>query len=162
MIKKFITSCALTIGLAASLCTAPKAQAQQWKVTTLLTNAFITTNGTGLAITSNYTSSASIALTKYQEAFVIVRFKLQSGSSTENTTWNWTTSGDATNWATVAGPQKGSFTIPANGTTQVTFATNLYLGSAGYFYLTNAVGATNAATTNIYVEVYTKPARNGS
>jgi|GEM_PF-4809133 len=134
------------------------ARAQQYgAAATLVGNGVILTNGTSSSVVSNYTSYASLA--KYQEFNLQLQFKL-AGAGNGPVTFNWTTSDDGTNWAN-AGSGTGAITLNANGTAFVNFNTNVYLGSAGYFSITNIAGATNNATTNISATVWTKPRRNG-
>ncbi len=150
--KKIIPALLLTLTLPAA------AFAQQYgAATALVTNNFILTNGTSTAIVSNYNSSASLA--KFQEFNLALQFKLV-GAGNGPVVFTWTTSDDGTNWATT-GPGAGTISLSANGSTFVNFNTNFYLGSAGYFTLTNIAGATNNATTNISAVVWTKPRRNG-
>jgi len=136
----------------------PLAFSQQYSVaSTLISNGVILTNGTSTSIVSNYSSSASLA--KYQEFNLALQFKLVGGGAGP-VTFTWTTSDDGANWATT-GPGTGVITLTANGAAFVNFNTNVYIGSAGYFSITNIAGATNNATTNISAVVWTKPRRNG-
>lgn len=153
--KRFLsilTPALLALGLRTS------AFAQQYGVNaTLLNNNVVLTNGTTSSIVSNYTAHANLA--RYQEFNLALQFKLV-GAGNGPVVFNWTTSDDASNWATT-GPGAGSITLSANGTSFVNFNTNFYIGSAAYFSISSVAGATNNATTNLSAVVWTKPKRNG-
>ncbi|HWD18145.1 MAG TPA: hypothetical protein VHB20_02610 [Verrucomicrobiae bacterium] len=151
-LKTLIPTLLLAAGLQRTAC------GQQYgAAATLIPNNIILTNGTLTSIVSNYNSYASLA--KYQEFNLALQFKLVAAGNGP-VAFTWTTSDDGTNWAT-SGAGTGTITLNANGTTFVNFNTNFYIGSAGYFSITNIAGATNNATTNLSAVVWIKPKRNG-
>lgn len=156
--KKLFAKTLALVGLGVALASAPKAEAQQYSlITTLVTNAFIGTNASATGFTSNYVTKAT--LTKTEEILLVLRGKCQQAAGTDPFVVNWSTSGDGTKFGTTGG-LRGSFLVTPNGTTEFVMTTNIYVGSAGYFNITNIIGPTNGILTNFYAEVYDKPVRH--
>ena len=147
----------LTLSTLAGLLFVAGAQAQQFGATTLISDAYVNTNGTTVAVTTNGT--AVMGVSKFDQVWLEADFKLMSaGTSGDNATLSWYLGG--TSSATTVGPGLGSATLTQNGVTTVRWATNLSVGSAGYLKVMYS-GTTNVATTNLNVKVYTKPRRTG-
>jgi hypothetical protein len=152
---------AACVAFIAALCLlAIPAKAQQYgTIATLVNGGVVTTgNDAGASIRSNYTA---VAVTKYQEIYIDVQ---AYGSNT--TTGNWfipyAFSSDGTNVATAGAASTNAITVPcAAAGARMSFQTNIYVGSAGYFH-TGIIGATNTTFTNVTYKIIAKPNRFGN
>jgi hypothetical protein len=117
-------------------------------------------NNINIASGSSSNVAAVFGCTRYENIGVQVDFNL-TGAGTDPVVVTWCTSQDGTNYCTATGSYKGNFSIAANGTTHVTLVTNLAVNAVGYFQVSSIAGSTNAATTNVYVSVWTKNRAHG-
>jgi hypothetical protein len=69
-------------------------------------------------------------------------------------------SADGTNFSS-APPGNLVFAAPSNGTNTVTLVTNVSVGSTGYLELFSIGNSATNAATNISVQGWVKPKRNG-
>jgi hypothetical protein len=75
-------------------------------------------------------------------------------------TFSFAQSADGTNFSSVP-PANLVFTLPSNSTNTVTLVTNVVVGSTGYLELFSIGNGTTNAATNITVQAWVKPKRNG-
>jgi hypothetical protein len=135
----------------------PKAEAQttpsinQYGAITLLATSNIPANVTNvLSLTSNV-----LTATRFEEVAISISFNSLAADTANKHFFFKPSLEGSTNFATV---NPYVFSIPANGTTQVTFTTNIFLGAVGYLSL-DSIGNQSAtvAVSNIVVKYATKP-----
>lgn len=131
----------------------PKAEAQQYTVTTLLA-----TNNMPFNVTNSLqlTNGNYIAVTKDEEVALSISFNALA-SSTANAYFGWKMGVD-TNSLSTTGTSMVTNVIPANGLTTVNFVTNMYMGAIGYLAI-DAIGNNSGSVSisNIVIKVATKP-----
>jgi hypothetical protein len=117
---------------------------------------------TGVAAASvNATPSDSIGLTKHDDVTLVLQYKLAANTSfSSNVVFSFTSSADGSNFSSTP-PGNLVFALPSNGTNTVTLVTNVVVGSTGYLELYSIGNSATSAATNITVQAWVKPKRNG-
>jgi len=117
---------------------------------------------TGVASGSaNGTPSDAIGVTKYGDVTLVLQYNLAANTSfSSNVVFSFTSSGDGSNFSSTP-PGNLVFTLPSNGTNTVTLVTNVVVGSTGYLELYSIGNGAASAATNINVQAWVKPKRNG-
>jgi hypothetical protein len=147
----------LTIILAAG---ALAAQAQEYHQLT------ITQGGNPLETTVaqasiNATPSDAIGITKYGDVTLVLQYNLAANTSfSSNVVFNFAASADGSNFSSTP-PGNLVFALPSNGTNTTTLVTNVVVGSTGYLELYSIGNGAASAATNITVQAWVKPKRNG-
>ena len=155
---KTMKTLVLTMVLAAAVCAAPAQEYHQVAITQGGGNAL--TNVVA-ASSTNSTASDAIGLTKYGDVTLLLQYNLTANTSLgSNVVFSFTASPDGTNFNSTA-PANLVFTLPSNGTNTVTLVTNVNLGSLGYLELFSIANTATNVATNINVQAWVKPKRNG-
>jgi hypothetical protein len=117
---------------------------------------------TGVAAASiNATPSDAIGLTKYGDVTLVLQYNLAGpAASPGNVVFSFAPSADGTNFSS-APPGNLVFALPSNGTNTVTLVTNVSVGATGYLELFSIGNSATNAATNISVQGWVKPKRNG-
>lgn len=146
----------LMAGLVA-LVTVVTASAQQYGVIGTIAGGG-TYNGPASGTTN---INGTITATKWAEFALAIDFALVGAGSTALDI-AWTTSVDGTNWATTKDPYRaGWFSITPNGTSAVSWNTNITMNSVGYWKMTWITNGSASAITNLSIRAIGKPKRQG-
>ena len=136
-------------GLAAEYGTAPVTQGGN-----ALTNAVPSAS-------TNATPSDPIGLTKYGDVTLVLQYNLAANDASGGVvTFSFAASADGTNFSSTP-PANLVFALPGHGTNTVTLVTNVAVGATGYLELFSMGNSTTNAATNINVQAWVKPKRNG-
>lgn len=149
--------------MAVGLSLAASVTAQQYAVGTALLNIG-GTNATSTATNVSAVASNGVTLTKWSDFELEVKLGL-TNPATGTYDIAWTTSDDATSWASAPAMPgaSGWFSVPlTNGGAPVTWRTNITVGTAGYWRVTWATNASGQSMTQQIIRPYTKPRRYGS
>jgi hypothetical protein len=113
------------------------------------------------AQSTNGTASDAIGLTKYGDVTLVLQYNL-TGNTTfaSNVVFSFAGSADGLSFSSTP-PGGLVFTVPSNGTNTVTLVTNVTVGSLGYLELFSIGNSATNAATNINVQAWVKPKRNG-
>lgn len=139
----------------------PTAHAQQYGVLKEL----LSIGGTNVAGATTNIGNIGGANTNYLTLTKWDSFDLQvtvglTNASAGTLDLNWSTSADGLNWANT-GAGQGWFSVPlTNGSTVVTWRTNI-TSPFGYYKLGIATNAAVQHTTNVIIRAYKKPRDNG-
>ena len=110
---------------------------------------------------TNGTASDAIGLTKYGDVTLVLQYNL-TGNTTYPSNVVFSFAGSADGQSFNSTPPGGLvFTLPSNGTNPVTLVTNVMVGSTGYLELFSIGNSATNAATNITVQAWVKPKRNG-
>jgi hypothetical protein len=153
IMKKLI----LTTVLAAGACAAQAQDYHQLKITQA-GHALETGVAAGGV---NGTPSDAFGVTKYGDVTLVLQYSLAANTSfSSNVVFTFASSANGTNFSSTP-PGNLVFALPSNGTNAVTLVTNVFVGSTGYLELYSIGNGAASAATNINVQAWVKPKRNG-
>lgn len=139
----------------AGMLTAP---AQQYGLLSTIANG--STYIAGASAATNIAGTVTCA--RWDEFDLEVSFKMMA-AGTSNIDLAWSTSNNGTTYATVKDQSAaGWFTMCiGDGTTLVSWRTNITMHSAGYWKLDYLTNGNTAVITNLTIKAYGKPKRQG-
>lgn len=148
--------CALAAGWLAGTA----AEAQQYGQAPVTQGGAALTNAVPLSST-NATPSDPIGLTKYGDVTLVLQYNLAASDASGGGMWfRFAESADGTNFSSTP-PASLVFLLPSNSTNTVTLVTNVAVGSTGYLELLSMGNSATNTATNITVQAWVKPKRNG-